>query len=205
VEAEKPVQGRIAHHKITANQQCQIRTNKRNRREQIHDHLSTPIAHLSPGQQIAHEGFCHQCQENTTSKQPNQLTRFAVTTVHQATEHVQINHNKKCRGTCRVHVTNQPTPRDITHDVLHRSKRQGGVRLVMHHQENSGDDLDHKHQERQGSKDVPEVEVLWSVILTHVLLEELGQRKPVVDPVECFFAQWGVGGDFVKFSHVVRP
>ena len=100
VERKETVQGGIAHHEVAADQQCQIRTDEWDGREQVHDHLSAPVTHLTPRQQITHEGFSHQRQENGTAENPNQLTRFAVTAVHQAAEHVQIHHDEErtCAG-----------------------------------------------------------------------------------------------------------
>ena len=95
VKAEEAVKGSVTHHKITANQQGQIRADKRNCRKQVDDHLGTPVAHLAPGQQIAHEGFSHQHQENTAAKQPDQFTWLAVAAIDQAAEHVQVDHDKK--------------------------------------------------------------------------------------------------------------
>ncbi len=105
VEAEETVQCGIAHHKIAADQQGQVRSHKRNRCEQVHNHLRTPVAHLAPRQQVAHEGLSHQAQENCTTENPNQLTRLTVTAVQQTTEHVHVHHNKKRRSACGVHVT----------------------------------------------------------------------------------------------------
>ena len=39
------------------------------------------------------------------------------------------------------------------------------VGLVVHRQEDAGDDLDHQHQQRQRAEEVPEVEVLRRVVL----------------------------------------
>ena len=118
VEAEEAVEGCIAHHKVTTNQQGQIGTNERNRSEQVHDHLRTPVAHLTPWQQVAHERLCHQAQENRAAENPHQFARLAVAAVHETTEHVHVHHDKKRRRARGVHVTDQPAPRHITHDVF---------------------------------------------------------------------------------------
>lgn len=100
VEAEESVERRVTHDEITANQQGQVRADKRNGGEQVHDHLGTPVRHLAPRQQIPHERFRHQRQEDRAPKQPDQFTRFAVVAVHEPTEHVQINDEEE-RG-CTV-------------------------------------------------------------------------------------------------------
>ena len=149
VERKKAVQGGVANHEVAADQQRQIRADERNGREQVHDHLSTPVAHLAPRQQIAHEGFGHQRQENSATENPDQLARFAVAAIHQAAEHVQVHDDEEGAGTCRVHVANQPAPRDVAHDVFDRGEGQGSVRLVVHRQKDAGDDLDHQNQQRE--------------------------------------------------------
>ena len=54
----------------------------------------------------------------------------------------------------------------------------------MHHQEDTGDDLDHQHQQRQRAEEVPEVEVLGGVVLGQVALDGRRQREARVDPVD---------------------
>ena len=98
MKREKAVQRGITHHIVASNEQGQIRSNERNRRKQIHDHLRTPVRHLAPGQQITHKGFSHQAQKDGTAENPQQLTRLAVGAVNQTTEHVQIHHHEKSRG-----------------------------------------------------------------------------------------------------------
>ncbi|OIQ66782.1 hypothetical protein GALL_516460 [mine drainage metagenome] len=147
VKAEEAIQGCISDHKVAANQQRQVGPDKRYGRKQVHNDLGTPIAHLTPGQKVAHKRLSHQRQKNTTTEQPDQLTRLAVTTVHQATKHVQVNHGKKRRCTRRMHIANQPAPRHIAHDVFNRAKGQGSIGFVVHHQKNTGNDLDHQHQQ----------------------------------------------------------
>ena len=141
VKAEEPIQCGVAHHKVTANQQRQIRPDKGNGGKQVDNHLRAPIAHLPPRQQIAHERFSHQRQENPAAKKPDQLTWLAITAVHQAPEHVQVHHNKEGRGTGGVHVANQPSPGHVAHDVLDRTKSQCRVGLVVHDQKDAGHDL----------------------------------------------------------------
>ena len=147
VEAEEAVQRGVSHHIVTPDQQCQIRTDKRNGSKQVHDHLGTPVAHLTPGQQISHESLSHQTQENCTAKNPNQLAGLAIAAINQPAEHVQVNHDEEGGGTGGVHIPHQPAPRHITHDVFDGTKSQRCIRLVMHREENTGHDLKHKHQQ----------------------------------------------------------
>ncbi|MNT12425.1 hypothetical protein D3C72_1473500 [compost metagenome] len=90
-----------------------------------------------------------------------------------------------------MHVAHQPAPGDFAHDVFHAGEGHGnaggvqrGVRLVVHHQEDAGDDLDHQHQQRQRTEEVPEVEVLRRVVLGEVVFPELGGGETGVDPAQ---------------------
>ena len=170
-------------------------------REQVDDHLRAPVAHLAPRQQVAHEGLGHQAQEDAAAEQPDQLARLAVAAVDHAAEHVQVDDDEERRRAGGVHVAHQPAPGHVAHDVLDRLERLGGVGLVVHRQEDAGEDLHHQHQQRERAEDVPEVEVLRRVVLRHVLLVELGQREAVVDPVQQLLACVRAGQRFVIFSH----
>ncbi len=201
VEAEEAVQRRVADDVVAADQQRQVRADEGDRREQVDDHLRAPVAHLAPGQQVAHEGLGHQAQEDAAAEQPDQLARLAVAAVEQAAEHVQVDDDEERRRARRVHVADEPAPRHVAHDVLDRLERLGGVGLVVHRQEDAGEDLHHQHEQRQRAEDVPEVEVLRRVVLRHVLVVELGEREAVVDPGQQPLPGAGAGGRGVHLSH----
>ncbi|MCY1244266.1 hypothetical protein D9M72_573310 [compost metagenome] len=102
---------------------------------------------------------------------------------------MQVDHHEEGRGAGRVHVAHQPAPGDFAHDVFHAGEGHGnagrvqrGVGLVVHHQEDAGDDLDHQHQQRQRTEEVPEVEVLRRVVLGKVVFPQLRCREAGVDP-----------------------
>ena len=185
---------RLAHlhgleHPVAADQQRQVRTDEGHGGEQVDDHLGAPERHLAPGQQVAHEGLGHQRQEDQRAEDPDELAGLAVGTVEQAAEHVQIHHDEERRGAGGVHVADQPAARHVTHDVFDRSEGhrdaggvQGGIRLVVHHQEDAGDDLDHQHQQGQRAEEIPEVEVLRCVVLGNLFLHHFSQREPSVHP-----------------------
>ena len=97
VEAEEAVQGRVADDIVAADQQRQVRADEGHGREQVDDHLRAPVAHLAPGQQVAHEGLGHQAQEDPAAEQPDQLARLPVRAVDQAAEHVQVDDDEERR------------------------------------------------------------------------------------------------------------
>jgi hypothetical protein len=82
-----------------------------------------------------------------------------------------------------VHITDKPTPIDITHDVFNRGEGQPRIRLVIHCQPDTSKDLHHQYQQRQGTHEIPEVEVLPRIIFSKVLIPHLHKRKTLINPV----------------------
>ena len=82
-----------------------------------------------------------------------------------------------------MHVANQPSPLHIAHDVLNRRECLIRRRLVVHRQENAGEQLDKQHHEREYAKYVPEIKILRRVVLGYVVLHRLRKRKPIIDPL----------------------
>ncbi len=81
-----------------------------------------------------------------------------------------------------MHVTDQPAETDVAHDVFDRGERVGCIRLVVHGQENAGQNLQHKHQQRQRAEVVPKIEILRRVVLGDVLFPHRRQREALIDP-----------------------
>ena len=189
MQSKEAVQRDTGDQEVTTHPLGQIRTNERNRTEQRDDHLGTPVGHLPPGQQVAHEGLTHQHQVDQHTEQPDQLTRLLVRAVHQATQHVQVDDDEERRGAGGVQITQQPAVLDITHDVLDRGKRAIGRRLVAHGQPDTGYQLVNQHQHGQRAEEVEEVEVLGSVVFGQVIFHHLSDGHPLIHPLHQFVHQ----------------
>jgi hypothetical protein len=82
-----------------------------------------------------------------------------------------------------MHVANQPAPVHITHDVLHRAESLGGAGFVVHGQEDAAEQLNHQHQKRQRTEEVPDVKVIGREVFGDMIFPELREGKTRVDPV----------------------
>jgi hypothetical protein len=152
--------------------------------EQRDDHLGAPERHVAPRQHVAHEGLGHQHQEDQHAEQPDQLAWLLIRAVHQTAEHVHEHDHEEQRSARGVHVADQPAPLHVTHDVLDRVEGFRRTRLVIHGEEDAGDDLVDQHHDGKRTEVVPKIEVLRRVVLGHVLAVHGHQaRCPLIDPV----------------------
>src|SRR5690606_13901433 len=111
-------------------------------------------------------------------------------------EHVDVDHDEEQRGTGGVHVPDQPAPLHVAHDVLDGGEGLGGAGLVVHGQEDPGQDLVDQDHHRQHAEVVPDVEVLRRVVLGHVLpVHRHHAGRARVDPVP---GGGGTAGDEVR-------
>ena len=80
------------------------------------------------------------------------------------------------------------------------------VRLVIHREENAGDDLQHEHESGQRAEVIPEIEILWRDVLAPLLLPQLHQRKAGIDPRQHAVERAGAGdGLFFHSGHGHAP
>ena len=117
--------------------------------EQVHDDLRTPVRHVAPRQHVAHEGLGHQREIHEHAEQPQQFARRLVRAVQQRTEHVQIHDDEEGRSAGGMHVADQPAVIHFAHDVFDGVERRRLARLVVHGEEDAGDQLYDQHHQRQ--------------------------------------------------------
>ncbi len=182
MQREEAVQGDARDQVVTTDPLGQIVADDRNGTEQRNDHLRTPVGHLAPRQQVAHEGLGHQREVDHHTEDPHQLTRLLVGAVEQTAEHVQIHHHKESRSAGGVQIADDPAVLDITHDVLDGGERTFSRRLEAHGQPDTGKNLIDQHEQRQRTEEVQDVEVLGSVVLREVIFPHLGGGEAGVNP-----------------------
>ena len=155
---------------------------ERNRAGQGDDHLGAPVGHVAPGQHVAEETFRHQGHVDQHAEDPHQLAGRLVGAVQQAAEHMQVDHGEEGGRAHRVHVADQPAPLHVAHDELDGLEALAGG--VEHGQPDAGEQLVDQHHHGQHAKVVPEIEVLRSVVLRHVLLIRVDDGETRIHPVD---------------------
>src|SRR5690606_1630853 len=182
MQREEAIEGDAGDQVVTTDPLGQIIADDRNRTEQRDDHLCAPVGHLSPRQQVAHEGFSHQSQIDHHAEDPHQLARLLVRAVEDAAEHVQVNHDEERRSTRGGQIAQDPAVLHITHDVFDGGERAFCRRLKAHRQPDAGQDLVDQYQQGQRAKEVQNVEVLRSVILAEMVFPHLGRGEARINP-----------------------
>src|SRR5690606_26198712 len=122
VQCKEAVQRNAGDQVVTTDPLGQVVADDRDGTEQRNDHLGTPVGHLSPWQQVTHEGFSHQSQIDHHAEDPHQLARLLIRAVENAAEHVQVNHDEERRSTRGVQIAQNPAVLHITHDVFNRGE-----------------------------------------------------------------------------------
>ena len=184
VQRIEAVEGGVGNDEITPDPQGERLTDEGQRTEERDDDLRAPVRHLSPGQQIAEERLRHEAQVDEHPDNPQQLAGSLERAVHHATKHVEVHDDEEEGGAGGVHVADEPPPLHVPHDELDAPERLLGVGLVIHREPDAAQELEREHHQRQGTEEVPEIEVLRSVIAGRVLVPQLAQRKAGIGPLE---------------------
>ncbi|MNZ23496.1 hypothetical protein D3C78_406130 [compost metagenome] len=182
MQGEEAVQGDAGDQVVTTDPLGQVIADHRNRTEQRDDHLGTPVGHLAPGQQVAHEGLGHQGEVDQHAEDPHQLARLLVGAVEQAAEHVQVDDDEERRRTGGVQVADDPAVLHVAHDVFDGREGFLGRGSEAHGQPDTGEDLVDQYQQCQRTEEVEEVEVLRGVVLAQMVFPHLGRGEARIDP-----------------------
>ena len=182
VQCEEAVQRDAGDEVVTANPLGQVTTDYRNGTKQRDDYLGTPVGHLPPRQQIAHEGLSHERQIDHHAEDPHQLARLLIGAVEDPTEHMQIDHHEE-RGRARgVQVADDPAVLNVAHDVFDGGEGALSRRLEAHGQPDTGKYLIDQYEKGQRTEEIQDVEVLGGVVLRKMIFPHLGRGKAGVDP-----------------------
>ena len=186
VQGVEPVQRRVADSKTAPDPLGNGRSHAWNDRvercEQVGNDRHRPEAHLTPDQRVAHEGSGHHRQEDEHAEYPYDLARRLVGAVIHAAQNVDIHGEEEHRPAIGVHVTQQPAPVHVAHDVLDAVERHRFVRHIVHRQDDAGDHL-HDEEECQDAAEGPEVvQIARHRENAELVMHQPQYRQPVVEP-----------------------
>ena len=141
VQREEALQRRVADREAAPKPGDDRFADDRYRREEVGDDGGAPETHLAPRQRVAEEPGRHHQKIENDAEDPEHLAWLLVRAVVHAAEHVDVDRDKEHRCAVRVQVAQQPAVIHVAHDMLDGIERHVGVRRVVHHQNDAGDDL----------------------------------------------------------------
>lgn len=159
VKAIETVQSRIIYTETSPQPTNNTCSNYRQSTCQTCNNGPSPQAHLSPRLYVTNESSQNHYQQNYNSNQPYKFTRLCITCVIQTTEKMHVNNNKKQTPSVCMQITQQPSIRHITHQVLNTMKCLIYMSCVMHCQEDTSPNLQNKAQSSQNTPIIISIQI----------------------------------------------
>ncbi len=153
VQREEAVQRRLTHRGRAQKPGLNAFADERDRAEEAGDHSRAVERHLTPRQNVTHEGRCHHQKIDQHANDPCHFARGLVRTVVEAAEDVCIDSNEEERCAIHMQIADYVAAIHVAHDVLDRGKRHVHMRRVVHHQHDAGDDLHHQTEYKNDTPD----------------------------------------------------
>eukprot|EP00882_Tetradesmus_deserticola_P000042 GHRQ01000044.1.p1 GENE.GHRQ01000044.1~~GHRQ01000044.1.p1 ORF type:complete len:350 (-),score=-61.41 GHRQ01000044.1:128-1177(-) len=170
METIKTIQSRIINTKSTplpTNNTC---SNNRQSTCQTCNNSSSPKRHLTPGLYITNKSSQNHNQQNYNSKQPYKFTRLCITCIVQTTKKMHINNNKKQTSSVCMQITQLPTIRYITHQVLYTMKCLINMSSIVHCQKDTSPNLQNKTQSSQNTPIIISIQIRRCWITNQMIL-----------------------------------
>ena len=201
VQGEEAVQGGIVHREAAPQPGGDRRADARDHvvegREQVGDHHRAVIAHLTPGQDVAHEGRGHHQQVDDAAQQPQDLPGGLVGAVIEAAGDVHIDGQEEHRRAVGVDIADHPAMVHVAHDVLDAVEGEPGIGHVVHGQHHAGDDLDDQAHRQDAAEGPPVVQVLRCGEVDGRVIRHAHDGKTDVEPT----LEAGLGFVFRMSAH----
>ena len=169
--------------------------------EEVCDDGCCPEAHLSPREDVSHEGGCHHCDEDGNADDPEEFPRFFVGSVIHSSKDVDIYDGEEEGCGIHVCVSDEPSVVYVAHDSLYGVESVVDVWGILHCEDDSGDHHDDEGDAGQGTEVPPIVEVSGGRIVDEVLAQETEDGQPMLDPSKEGVLEGGFGR-FVMFGHI---
>jgi len=146
VKTIETVQCRVIYAKATPEPTYNTSSNNRQSTCQTSNNGPSPKTHLTPGEDISNKSSQDHDQQDHNSYLPYKFTRLCITCIIQTTEKMHIYHNKKQTCTICMQITQLPSIRNITHQMLNTMKCLIYMCCVMHRQKNTSYNLQNQTQ-----------------------------------------------------------
>lgn len=136
----------------------------------------SPQAHLTPRKNISNESSENHYQQNHNSNLPNKFSRLCIASIIQPTKQMHINHNKEKTPSIGMQITQQPSVRNITHQMLNTVECLIYMSSVMHCQKNSCPNLKNLAKTPQDPPVIISILIGRSGITNQMILHDTEQR-----------------------------
>ena len=160
MQREEAVQRRVADRRSAQQPGLQRLSHAGDGAEQAGDHGRAPEGHLAPRQHISHEGGRHHQDVDQHADDPGDLARGLVAAVVEAAENVQIDRHEEQRRAAHVDIAQHMPAIHVAHDVLDAGEGHVDMRGIVHHQHDTGDDLQQQTEDQDDAPDPHPVQVL---------------------------------------------
>ena len=163
---------------------AQVGADQRSGAVDVDAHDRRPVGALVERQQVAGEGHHHRQDQQHHADHPVQLARVLVGAEEERAAHVQEHEDHHHARAPLVHAADELAEEHVVGHVANRFVRAaGGIRAVVHRQENAGDGLREEGEHRRGAERVEPVGALRH-LAEHQPAGAAAQRGALVDPVD---------------------
>ena len=188
VQGEEAIESRLSDREAAPeplhDRRADARDHHVNRGEQVGDNLRGPVAHLTPGQHIAHEAGGHHQEIDDQAEEPQHLTRMLVGAVIEAAENVDIDDEEEHGGAIRMRIAKQPAIIHVAHNMLDAVERHAGFRRIVHREHDTGHDLDDQEETGKHAEIPPVVQILRARIAgANRAINQGEDRQLLVEPL----------------------
>ncbi len=170
VKTKESIERRVIYTKTTPLPSNNASTNNGQSTPQTSNHGPSPKRHLPPWQNIPNKRSLNHHQQNNNTEQPNKFTRLCITSVIQTTEKMHVYYNKEKRPSICVQITQQPSIRYVTHQMLYAMESHIYMWSVMHRLKNSSPNLQNKGQSSQNTPIVISIQIRGCRVSNQVVL-----------------------------------
>jgi len=139
----------------------------------INNHISITIhfgQKTTPRLYISNKSSLNHDLLNNNSNKPYEFSRLCITGIIQSSENMHINNNKKQTSSICMQITQLPSVRNITHQMLYTMKCKINMCCIMHCQKNSSLNLQNQTLSCLYSPIIITIQIRWCRIRNLMIL-----------------------------------